>query len=102
MILETNGRLSVFPKAAQNPPTAEDLAVQVADQKFPHSIISGGRFLTVNMDKLGVTQKDVERIMRTEGYSAPGEIFYMTLDEDGNHYIVPNQLKRSRLQKTKK
>lgn len=42
-ILETNGSLSVIPKAGARPPTADEAGIKSNQQTLPHVIIADGK-----------------------------------------------------------
>ena len=52
-ILETNGQLSVLPRAAQKPPTSQQLNKNFPDSELPLVLISDGRVLEDNLERLG-------------------------------------------------
>ncbi len=52
-ILETNGQLSVLPRAAQKPPTNGQLAKNIPDSELPLVLVSDGTVLDYNLELLG-------------------------------------------------
>ena len=52
-ILETNGQLSVLPYAAQKPPTAQQMALFVAETDPPRVLVSDGEILEGNLRAVG-------------------------------------------------
>ena len=88
-VLETNGRLSVLPYAAQRPATAAQLGLSVQDSGLPVVLISDGRLLSRNLKGLGYEQKWLERQLALHGLSRPSQVFLLTVDETGSTYCVP-------------
>lgn len=89
VILETNGKLSVFLKACDSPPTAKDLHVTVSDPPLPLTIISDGRLLCTNLKRLNIEAEKVDTILKKNGYDSKSEIFYMSLDVNEQAVIIP-------------
>jgi uncharacterized membrane protein YcaP (DUF421 family) len=90
-ILETNGRLSVFLKKSKSPPVAADLNVTVSPQPIPYTVISDGRMLGMNMDRIGISEKQLLRILRKHGYKNRHDIFYMSLTRDNDAVIIEKE-----------
>lgn len=78
-IVETTGKVSVCPKAANQPVTPSQLNIETeADgQLFPALVISDGHLLPKGMEFCGVTPQWVLEQAARRGYS-PKEIFLMT------------------------
>lgn len=90
-ILETNGRLSVFLKKSESPPVAADLKVKVTPQPIPYTVISDGRMLGMNMERIGISEKQLLRILRKHGYKNRHDIFYMSLTRDNDAVIIEKE-----------
>ena len=90
-ILETNGRLSVFLKKSKSPPVAADLKVKVTPQPIPYTVISDGRMLGMNMERIGISEKQLLRILRKHGYKNRHDIFYMSLTRDNDAVIIEKE-----------
>lgn len=90
-ILETNGRLSVFLKKSESPPTSHTLRIDALPQPIPYTVISDGRFLGMNMDRVGVSEKQLLRILRKRGYKDRKNIFYMSLTHDHKAVIIEKE-----------
>ena len=52
-ILETNGQLSVLPRSAQKAPTNAQLERSVPEGEFPLVLVSDGKILEENLERLG-------------------------------------------------
>lgn len=90
-ILETNGRLSIFLKKDESAPIAKDLKLKVPKQPLPYTVISDGRLLGMNMDRIGVSEKQLLRILRKHGYKDRHKIFYMSLTRDLTPIIIEKE-----------
>lgn len=73
-ILETNGTLSVFPKATETPPTARQLGMQPPDLELPLVVISDGCVLEANLARLG---HDRMWLQRQLGHREPEDVFLL-------------------------
>ena len=89
-ILETNGKLSVFLKNEEAPPTAKDLEVVVQNEKLPLTVVSDGRIIDYNLEKLKMSRELLLKIMRKNA----SEIFYMAMDSEQNVSIVRKKKKK--------
>lgn len=90
-ILETNGRLSVFLKKSESPPVAADLKVKVEPQPIPYTVISDGRMLDMNMERIGISEKQLLRILRKHGCKDRNHIFYMSLTRNHDAVIIKKE-----------
>ena len=86
-IIEPNGKMTVIPKSEFLQPTRRDLGIQASDGGLCHIIISDGR---VNEFGLTVTKKDrkwLTSVLEAQKKTI-GQIFLMTLDDQGTLQIV--------------
>ena len=78
-ILETNGNLSVFPYAAQEPASAKEAGIQVKDRHLPITIISDGKLIR---DNLTIARKDpdwVQKILKQKDVTIE-DTFFLAVD----------------------
>ena len=87
-ILETNGKLSVLPRAQEKPPTAKQLKVAAQEKGLPLVVISDGRVLEHNLKTLGHDRPWLERQLSSGGCGAAGEVFLMLVDEEDGVYLA--------------
>ena len=90
-ILETNGQLSVLPKAQEKPPTLAQLGQNPTESGLPLVLISYGHVLEHNLTARGVDRNWLEKELGRQGCSDPSAVFLMTLDETGGVYLAPKQ-----------
>lgn len=88
-ILETSGKLSVFPKAEAQPVTREDLAIDVPRFDMPVALIVDGRPLAKNLQQIKKDESWLQEQIRYYGYEEPGEIFFCSIDHRGRLFIDP-------------
>ena len=74
-ILETNGQLSVLPRAEQKPPTNAQLERKVPEGEFPLVLVSDGKILEDNLERLGHDRAWLSR--QVPGGKAEGQFLVM-------------------------
>lgn len=89
--LESNGTISVIPKASESPPTAKDMNIKVAEPGIEHSVIIDGNINKKELRELGIEEKWVNKKIRESGYKDISEIFYMGVNELKEVYIIGNR-----------
>ena len=91
-VLENSGQLSVLPWAAQQPPTAAQLGLDVEDNvTLPVILINDGRVLAKNLALCGKDSTWLNKTLRKEKVSSPREVFLLTLDEQGQVVCVKKE-----------
>lgn len=90
-VLETNGQLSVLPRAAQLPVTAGQMKVKTQEAGFPVLLICDGRLLSKSLAAQGRSEKWLYRQLALHGLTSPKQVFLLTVDQLGNTYCVPKE-----------
>lgn len=91
-VLENSGQLSVFPWTAQQPPTAQQLGLDLKDDvTLPTVLINDGRLLRQNLAACGRDEQWLKKQLSREKAASPREVFLMTLDEDGTVFCVKKE-----------
>jgi uncharacterized membrane protein YcaP (DUF421 family) len=88
-VLETTGKLSVFPKSAKVPPSAGDLGVEVPRTGLPLPLIVDGQVLDENLESIGKTRFWLKNEVQKYGYSDFKKIFYCSIDNAGELFLDP-------------
>lgn len=87
-ILETNGKLSVLPKAENKNVTPSDLGLTINDATLPYILITEGKIMDNGLNSSKLTIDKINTVLR--GYELePKDIFLMILDGDKDYYIQP-------------
>lgn len=88
-VVETTGKLSVYPKAPKRPATAEQLGVvtQPNEDFPPMAIISDGQLDEDALQLYGIEKKWVTQTVASHGY-AMENVLLMTCTKDLDYYIV--------------
>lgn len=87
-ILETSGKLSVFPKPAQLPVTKEDLKIE--DRKYggiPMPLIEDGRIISTGLQKINKDEKWLIKKIKEHGIKDVKQIFFASIDHKGTFFI---------------
>lgn len=90
-VLESNGQLSVLPRASQLPVTAAQMKIKPPQAGLPVIMISDGRLLSDNLAAQGRSEKWLYRQLAAHGLTSPQQVFLMTADQEGNVYCVPKE-----------
>lgn len=82
-IMETSGKLSVFPNAADRPLTPRDLALSPDYEGVPLTLIMDGRVERSNLALLGKGEAWLRQRVRELGFDATRQVLLCYLDTDG-------------------
>lgn len=86
-ICETNGDMSVIPKAKDRPATLGDLGVSAQENDLPYTIICEGKTMSENMKKTKLSQDTLDCILRSFSLKAK-DVLIMTVNND-DYYLQP-------------
>ena len=90
-ILETNGQLSVLPYAAQKPPTAQQMALFVAETDPPRVLVSDGEILEGNLRALGRDRNWLNKQLKGAGCAGTETVFLLLSNGSDPPYIVEKE-----------
>lgn len=85
-ILETSGQISVIKKPEKSSVTKEDVNAQTTYTGFPRPLIIDGSFIDKNLEIMGVTQKDVEKYLKTQKTNYE-QVFILMYDENKQYFL---------------
>ncbi len=86
-IIETNGQLSVIPRAAQQPLTPADCGLHPGEVGMALVLVSDGVLIRHNMQQLGKTEAWVREQCRLRGIDRLEDVFLMTSDDQENLFL---------------
>ena len=86
-IMETNGKVSIMPKADSAPATNGDLKLKVEDSFLPITLISEGKLMVENLNLAKLDQNQVEKIVKNNGGKSIKDVLLLTIDQMGASYI---------------
>ena len=88
-IMQTNGSLSVMPRAMYAPLTPEDMKIQKENATLPIIILAEGKMQKNNMAMAKLTEKNFVAQLKQLGFSNLKELALINLDQEGTLYIKP-------------
>lgn len=86
-ILETNGKLTIIPKATSQFITSKDLKIQKDEQYLPIILISDGKIIKENLDYTGITEEKLIDILHNNSCKEINKLIVVTIDENGTMFI---------------
>lgn len=92
-IIETNGSISVLQKAEESPVTPKQLKLSVDENTTPIAIVIDGKPVTEYFTSNKVQNSKIELVLNNEKKEIT-EIMLLTIDENGNTYIIPKRSKQ--------
>lgn len=92
-IIETNGSISVLQKAEEAPVTPKQLKLSVDENTTPIAIVIDGKPVTEYFTSNKVQNSKIELVLNNEKKEIT-EIMLLTIDENGNTYIIPKRSKQ--------
>mgnify|MGYP000017346325 CR=1 FL=1 len=86
-ILETNGKISVLPKANKRPVTPEDLKLQPGYEGLPCVFIMDGRLQQEAFARSGKSEVWLKNQLKKHNLNSVKEVLFASLDSSGNVYL---------------
>lgn len=86
-ILETDGKLSVFPFPKARPAAASDAGVQTKKQYLPVTVIEDGYLSRENLRRAGKDEGWVNRVLRQQGATRKNTLLLTVDDSDKIHWV---------------
>ncbi|MEG6611427.1 DUF421 domain-containing protein [Pseudoclostridium thermosuccinogenes] len=86
-ILETNGQLSVLPKAQKRPLTLQDMNIPAQYEGLPLVLINDGYVSKKDLDKAGVDENWLKSELAKHGISDARDVLFASLDPSGNLFL---------------
>lgn len=90
-ILETNGTLNTILFPAEQPVTAAQLQISVADPGYPTILINDGKVLSENLRRMGRDMAWLKAELRRRNTARPEDVYLMTLDNAGRIYYAEKE-----------
>lgn len=88
-IMETNGKVSVMPKADYAPVTNGDLNTKVEDSFIPIVLISEGKLMKENIELAGINEEEIQKIISQNSPKSKKikDVLLLTIDKTGQTYL---------------
>ncbi len=91
-VIETNGTISVLPKAEYKPLTANDVGISVKENGMPVAIIIDGKPISEYFNEYKIKQSEIELVLQTVNRQ-PEKIMLLTIDDAGNTFLIDKEKK---------
>lgn len=89
-VIETNGSISVLPKAEYQPITASDLSLSVKEKGMPVAIVIDGKPVNEYFNEYKLKDSEIELVLQTVNRDVE-KIMLLTIDDDGNTYLIEKE-----------
>lgn len=89
-IIETNGSISVLPKAEYQPITASDINLSVKEKGMPVAIVIDGKPVNEYFNEYKLKDSEIELVLQTVNRDVE-KIMLLTIDDDGNTYLIEKE-----------
>lgn len=86
-IIETNGKMCVIKKATIEPPTREDMKIEITPNGLPVNIIMDGKLMKENVSLTGIDEKFIDKCLKKAKVNKIKEVLLFTLDNNGNCFV---------------
>jgi uncharacterized membrane protein YcaP (DUF421 family) len=93
-VVETNGKLSIFPTCQNTPVTAGMMNLTCEESGLPLTLVSDGSICHENLKKSGKNKTWLDNQLKDQKLK-PEEVFLMTVDSTNATVIIPKQRDRS-------
>ncbi len=88
VVMETTGRISVLPRAAERPMTPRDAKIPVNAERICRNFIVDGQILDENLRAAGYDRAWLEKQLAENGYKHAHEVFLCCEGSDGSGSAV--------------
>lgn len=89
-IIETNGSISVLPKAENKPLTPADVGISVEEKGMPIAIVMDGKPVNEYFNECKIKDSEIELILQTQNRDVK-KIMLLTIDDNGNTYLIDKE-----------
>ena len=89
-ILEQNGKISVIPRRAAQPPTAKDLGLSPQESGIVHALIEDGKANKYNLNLLSLNAAWLNARLAEQGLKM-AEVFFLGIDDGQTLYWIKKE-----------
>lgn len=86
-VVETNGTISLLPKAQYRPLTPNDVNLNVEEKGMPVTIVMDGKPVSEYFNEYKVKDSEIELVLQTVNKEV-SKILLLTIDDDGNTFLI--------------
>ena len=88
-IVQTNGSLTVVPRAIYAPLTPNDMKIENDENALPIIIVSKGKLVKENLTISKLKEEDIQEAFRKANAGTIKDVMFATIDNNGKMYIQP-------------
>ncbi|MDY3791233.1 MAG: DUF421 domain-containing protein [Oscillospiraceae bacterium] len=92
-VVETTGRVSVYPKFKNRPVTNEDMNIKNSSNDPPAVVVQDGKVMKSSLKRLGLGEEWLQKIL-SENDLHETDIFIMTAETAGKYRIIKKELSK--------
>ena len=89
-IIETNGTISVLPKAEYKPLTPNDVNIPAENNGMPITIVMDGKPVNEYFNEYKINDSEIELIIKNENKEV-SRIMLLTIDDNGNTFLIEKE-----------
>ncbi|MCM1114204.1 MAG: DUF421 domain-containing protein [Clostridium sp.] len=90
-IIETNGSISVLPKAEHQPLTPADVNLSVEEKGMPITIVMDGKPMNEYFNEYKIKDSEIEVVLQSVNTDVK-KIMLLTMDDNGNTYLINKEI----------
>ena len=90
-IIETNGTISVIPKAANRPATSQEAGVKAQETTMTYTVIYEGKADKQNLAVLNLSEATRERNLKRRGFQGISDVYVAMLDLEDKLFVQQNK-----------
>lgn len=91
VIMETNGNLSVLPKASSRAVSPEDLSLCPEETLISYVLIDDGKILYKNLDRIGKNKEWLINKLKEEKIKSEKGVFFFSSDKNGRCFMMKKE-----------
>lgn len=86
-VIETNGTISVLPKAEYKPLTPNDVGISVKENGMPVAIVIDGKPVSEYFNEYKIKDSEIELVLQSVNKKSE-KIMLLTIDDAGNTFLI--------------
>lgn len=90
-VIETNGSISVLPKAKYKPLTPDDMNIEVKEKGMPVTIVMDGKPVNEYFNEYKIRDSEIELILKSQNRDVK-KIMLLTVDDNGNTFLIDKEI----------
>jgi uncharacterized membrane protein YcaP (DUF421 family) len=94
-VMETSGKVSVFPKALKRPVTPEDMSLPTKYEGIPLTLVLDGVLQNRNLQMGGIPEEWLADKLRANGFAAYKDVLLCSLETSGKMFLQGRHVDQS-------